>query len=272
LTPEFDDRLWKRHKALFMAAQHDKCGYCEMISSNHYGSVDHYAPKSRVEELAEDGTEEALGNSVAGRRTPSVCDLGYWWLAYSWENWLFACERCNTAWKGCLFPVQQSPRRIPPRRGDRETWLLLNPFGEDDPIEHLHFDRLGQISARDLSERGGATIRTCGLDRESLRRVRELTASYAYGLIARLFEVLSENEFRRAVETVDDLLRLGDERAPHAGMVRSIVFDELSHSWSTLQKFRDRLNRRASRVKNQRAAGHVGSPPARPRRYGPGRR
>src|SRR5262249_32101415 len=162
----FDERLWKQHKDTFIEAQRRKCGYCETFAINHPGAVEHYAPKSRIEELAEEGTEEVPGISVAGRKTPPVSDRGYWWLAYSWENWLFSCERCNTGWKRCLFPVRESPRLLPPRYEASETPLLLDPFGSIDAVEHLEFSRVGQIFARNASERGNATIKTCGLDRE----------------------------------------------------------------------------------------------------------
>lgn len=272
LEPVFDDSLWKRHKAIFMAAQHDKCGYCEVISVNHPGSVEHYAPKSRVEELTEHGSEDAPGTSIIGRGTRLACQGGYWWLAYSWENWLFACERCNTGWKRCLFPVQQSPRANPPRRGARETWLLLDPFGAIDPVEHLDFDCLGKVVARDSSARGAATIRTCGLDRESLRRVRQRTAFPVHRHIDRLLDALKENDLRRALDAVDDLLSLGDEKCAHAGMVRAIVLSKLSLTWTALQRFRAQLSVRARRVVGQRSAGSVGLPPVDPRRYGVGRR
>jgi hypothetical protein len=149
---------------------------------------------------------------------------------------------------------------------------LLDPFGTIDPVEHLDFDRLGQVAARGASDRGAATIRTCGLDRESLRRVRQRTAFDVHRHIDRLLDALHDNNLRRALDAADDLLSLGDEERAHAGMVRSIVFSELKHPWGGLQQLRDRLSRRVPRVIGRRPAGSVGLPAARPQRYGPRRR
>jgi hypothetical protein len=246
VEPEFDDGLWKQHKDTFIEAQCRKCGYCETFAINHPGAVEHYAPKSRIEELAEEGIEEVPGISVAGRKTPPVCDRGYWWLAYSWENWLFSCERCNTGWKRCLFPVWESPRLLPPQCENSETPLLLNPFGSIDPVEHLEFSSVGQIFARNASEHGNATIKTCGLDRESLRKARQNTALNAHRQVKRLLTALHENDLLRAYDATVDLLELGDEESAHAGMVRAIVRTELQRSWGELQKLHDRLAEQAS--------------------------
>lgn len=244
--PQFDEALWRQHKDRFIAAQHDKCGYCETFAINHPGSVEHYAPKSRVDELVEEGREEIPGVSVAGRKTKIVCATGYWWRAYSWENWLYACERCNTGWKRNLFPVREVPRSSPPRREVLETELLLGPFGNIDPVEHLAFSRLGQIYARDASDIGTATIQTCGLDRESLRRVREPIAHSAFRYAERLVEAIHEGDFKRAHEACTDLLALGAERRAHAGMVRAIVLSELRRSWESLQQLNEELELLAS--------------------------
>ena len=43
-----------------------KCGFCEKDVTDHTPHVEHYRPKAK-----------------------------YWWLAYSWDNLLLACEECN---------------------------------------------------------------------------------------------------------------------------------------------------------------------------------
>lgn len=240
-VPIFDDTLWKKHKGAFIEAQHGKCAYCEQPSMNHPGAVEHYAPKSEVHELIADGKEKENTASVVGRETRQICPTGYWWLAYDWNNWLFACERCNTGWKRCLFPVREKTRKLPPRQGVRETPVLLHPFGRVDPDRHLRFTELGQIVAHDGSDRGVETIRTCGLDRESLRRVREGFAEDAYRHVKVLQVSIVARDHHRASDAIKSLLSLGDNRRPHAGMIRSIVRAELGCDWSQLPMLSKRL-------------------------------
>ena len=240
-APAFDERIWKAHKGAFSAAQRDKCGYCEQPSLNHPGAVDHYAPKKEVQELADPGAEHILTASVPDRRTPPISRRGYWWLAYNWNNWLFVCERCNTGWKRGLFPVRENPRSLPPDRAAKETPLLLNPFGRIDPIFHLSFSRLGQIAPRNGSAYGEATIETCGLDRESLRRQRQGIAADVNRHTDRLQRALNDQDFQRAHDAVMDLLSLGAEARPHTGMVRSIVWAKLDCRWPDLERLEAKL-------------------------------
>lgn len=236
VVPKFDERIWKKHehKEAFIRAQHGKCAYCEQSSMNHPGAVDHYAPKSEIHELIADGKEKGHTSNVKDRETRQICTTGYWWLAYEWSNWLFACERCNTGWKRCLYPVREKARKLPPRQRVRETPLLLNPFGRVDPARHLRFNALGEIVAHKGSDRGEATIRTCGLDRGSLRQAREGFAGDAYRHVRVLQVSMNSGDHHRAIEAIEDLLSLGASKRPHAGMVRSIVRAELKCDWSQL--------------------------------------
>jgi hypothetical protein len=243
----FDDRVWKAYRSAFISAQHGKCGYCEAFSLNHPGAIEHYAPKSEVQELTEPGNEHAVTANVQQRRTTAICASGYWWLAYDWDNWLFACERCNSGWKRCLFPVREPHRALPPTPSTKETALLLHPFGRIDPRVHLMFSSIGQIAARNRSDRGEATIRTCGLDRESLRRARQGITEDANRHAARLQLAVRRDDLRRALDAVDDLLSLGAERRAHAGMVRSIVSAKLDCTWLDLERLRTRLLTRVQR-------------------------
>lgn len=246
-NPTFDERIWKSYKAAFIAAQHDKCAYCEQYALNHPGAVEHHAPKSEVHQLIDPGAEHPGTANVVGRKTAVISDVGYWWLAYAWHNWLFACERCNSGWKRCLFPVRESFRVVPPHYTADETPLLLHPFGRTDPILHLSFSPLGQIAPRNRSDHGDATIQTCGLDRESLRRAREGIAGFAHGFASRVLDKLHGDNYPGALEAVNDLLALGAERRAHAGMVRAIVWDRLGRPWPDLKRLKTRLQAKVRR-------------------------
>lgn len=233
LTKDHFRDLWSDFKRLFHAAQHRKCGYCD-AKLGEVGDVEHYRPKCGVEELPSNeelwGEEQEHCANVKGRRPTWLCDGGYWWLAYEWSNYLLACERCNRAWKGNLFPVKESPRSLPPDPLGQETPLLLSPFGAEDPVRHLAFDSLGNIAPRDDSVHGWETIRTCGLDRESLRSRRESKARRVYDLVRRLGRAeWSQSDTIRA-----DLRQMGRPEEEFAGMVRSIFESATGVRWDAM--------------------------------------
>jgi len=110
--------------------------------------------------------------------------------------------------------------------------LLLDPYGDELPSEHLRFGDFGQVEAVPESRKGFETIRTLGLDRESLRRSREEKAQKTLQLLKALD---SDPPDSRLGEILADLIRLGDERYVHAGMVRIIVEGWLGLPWAELE-------------------------------------
>lgn len=246
MPPDFPE-VWSQFKDQLCDAQHGKCGYCETFAMNHPAAVEHFAPKGDVHELIQEGQEANSLFNVKGRVTVQISPTGYHWLAYAWENWLLACERCNTGWKRSLFPVKEAPHPCPPAPSRSFTPLLLNPFGPQDPTEHLDFDSLSTVVPKGGSIYGEATIRTCGLDRESLRKAREGIAADANRHIDRLLKALAEDDYKSARNAAEDLLSLGSERRAHAGMVRSIVRCKLKASFSDLPALAKRLAMKASR-------------------------
>jgi uncharacterized protein (TIGR02646 family) len=129
-------------------AQHGKCAYCEKREEQpKWRDAEHYRPKSH-----------------------------YWWLAWTWENLLFACIECNREYKGDQFPLvdemtRLSPEAMPP--GD-ESPLLIDPYapGSDPRVEVVF--RCERIQGRErwtpygVTHRGLETVRLCGLDRPGL--------------------------------------------------------------------------------------------------------
>ncbi len=230
--------LWReRHyKDRLARAQRGKCGYCERDITTHGGDVEHYRPKGRLEALPADrrkwGEEHlATGLMKVSRSLEKLCDQGYSWLAYEWTNYLVSCARCNQKWKRCLFPVAEEPRAVPPERSVLETPLLLDPFGDEDPVKHLAFTDLGQIEPRDGSPRGRATIDTCGLDQASVTLSRLEKARHVHDLLIDFLRAKDPEDHKRLV---DRLLDMGNDEREHAGMVRSIFEVETSMEWSAL--------------------------------------
>lgn len=136
-------------KQALSRAQHGKCAYCEIRIESEWGTVDHYRPKGAVRQTRS-GIEESPG---------------YFWLAYTWENLLVACSRCNMH-KGDLFPLARPRDRARVEDSDaglaREAPLLIDPTAED-PELHICFDA-ERAYAIDVGRRAGATIEMLGLN------------------------------------------------------------------------------------------------------------
>jgi hypothetical protein len=141
-------------------AQGYKCAFCESKEQEKRNDAEHFRPKTR-----------------ADRRPGSAEDHGYWWLAWTWENLLFACRNCNQApAKLDKFPLAPGSEALvaeqqPP---GRERALLLDP-AEENGIDHIQF-KLTTLAggeawvptARDGSVRGGKTVDVCKLDAPDL--------------------------------------------------------------------------------------------------------
>ena len=147
-------------------AQHRKCCYCEGRSEAFAAAdVEHYRPKGAVRQ--EPGSPEQLP--------------GYYWLAYSWENLYLCCQVCNRSGKKDLFPLADDSVRARSHRDDvaRESPLLLDPGGTNDPRAHVRFRQERAVGQTDTGRR---TIEVLDLNRPSLieerrrrlRRLREL--------------------------------------------------------------------------------------------------
>lgn len=68
---------WKKAKAQLKKEGGGKCAYCEAPTSVvAHGDVEHFRPKTV-----------------------------YWWLAYCYDNYTFACQICNQTFKGDKFPI-----------------------------------------------------------------------------------------------------------------------------------------------------------------------
>lgn len=135
-------------KPQLFVMQYNKCAYCEKREEQaKYRDVDHYRPKAL-----------------------------YWWLAWTWENLLFACIDCNREYKASQFPLVSEVERIVGERSApaAEEPLVIDPSDPGcDATAEIVFRR-ERVQGKErwkpygLSRRGVATIRVCGLDRPSL--------------------------------------------------------------------------------------------------------
>ncbi|MBK6534895.1 MAG: hypothetical protein IPF99_36755 [Deltaproteobacteria bacterium] len=209
-----------------------KCAYCEHREQRLRNDVEHFRPK---------------GRALRGWHSEAH---GYWWLAWRWDNLLFACRNCNQALsegRGKLdrFPLEEGSGVLvaeqDPYGADAgvERPLLLDP-SEDSGVEHIEFRRV-QVSkhevqwrpfARHGSVRGDMTIWLCGLDRDGLVEAYERHVAEEVQPRVQRFEGLhpftSDAEVRRVWTEIEfELYRLG---MPFVGLsydaLRTLVPDE----------------------------------------------
>ena len=134
-----------------------KCAYCEQIvirnsleQTDNKSTVEHYRPKSK-----------------------------YYWLAYSWDNLLWCCHKCNEnkdnnfEFLGNEVSYEKSFKENIHSStifyNEIEKPKMINPEIES-VIKLLDFEK-GIISSSD--KRVKYTIETCGLDREDLNEKRK---------------------------------------------------------------------------------------------------
>ena len=187
-------------------AQHFKCCYCEYKVKAKFNDVEHYRPKAR-----------------ADRAPGSGATHGYWWLAFDWDNLLFACPNCNRTAKNDLFPIHAGSVPLQPEQltPGRERPLLLDPAGEINPAEHIQFVHTSlQLNTgvhhwwarpRHGSLYGSWTIHVCGLNHEDLLELRDdHVESYVRPRVDELRTALNaqnEKEIRKAIQSASELLK-----------------------------------------------------------------
>lgn len=224
----FKSSTWKPAKGAMKRESHSKCAYCEASTETvAHGDVEHFRPKSI-----------------------------YWWLAFCFDNYLFACQLCNQTYKGDNFPLvgvaataPQLPAVKPVGPGldalisqltlEAETlqdnhlvalWApedadLVNPYFEDPaPLFSYEVDPANEeiwirSAGGDRADRAVAAAEAyLGLNRETLRRDR--FAAYAPFMVFRdvLGDPRLQDATRRQVERqMRDMQRA---QRPFSGMQR----------------------------------------------------
>lgn len=205
-------------------AQHYKCCYCERKIPEHFNDVEHYRPKG-----------------YADRRPGCVLTHGYWWLAFNWNNLMFACPACNRSAKNARFPTQvgsltlQSEEAAP----GFEVPLLLDPCADINPVAHIQFvqiiDPVGVVPAgwwatpREQSIFGEVTIEICDMNNVERRELRqdyyETILSKRVARLSAAIDNGSDQDIRREFEYALELLK------PRLQYV-AFAFDVLSSSIS----------------------------------------
>lgn len=232
-----DNEKWtvEKFRVVFKNVQFDKCGYCEYDQIT--GDMDHYRPKARIDRLIDDdpylcyerpGVPYLEKNS---RQVEEVRNYGYYWLENDWNNFVYSCKLCNSTYKKCLFPVD-GPRQHRTNYQVVEDSLILNPYEDKNPNDHLDFYSEGQISPHNNSKYGKQTILCCGLSRETLTLKRKMVAVDIYELIIEAQEAVSDEVLKNVIKNI---LRIGKDSARFSGMVRNIFEKETGIPWEELE-------------------------------------
>ncbi|TDB66932.1 HNH endonuclease family protein [Arundinibacter roseus] len=143
-------------KTILIESQAYKCCFCESkIGHIEEGDVEHFRPKSGWVQ-----DEETINKP------------GYYWLAYSWDNLLLSCSKCNRRHKKNLFPLMPDSIRARSHHEDYTTEepVFIHPFKEN-PEQFIEFREEIPVGI-DTFGRGNMTIDKLGLDRELLNEQR----------------------------------------------------------------------------------------------------
>lgn len=143
---------YDKAKLRLYASQHRKCAYCEDGTKMPYEPVEHFRPALRA------------------IRGPSFPDGGYWWLAWTWENLLFACSICNSSFKKDLFPLEEGSPVMAPMDAlpCSERAILVDPADplDVDPMDLIVYQPVGSRwvpTGRDGDARGAEIVKRLGL-------------------------------------------------------------------------------------------------------------
>jgi uncharacterized protein (TIGR02646 family) len=210
-TLEFDRAVYghEQVKNALRDAQHGKCAFCESkVAHVAHGDVEHFRPK---------------GGFCQRKRGP-LERPGYYWLAYTWENLLFACQLCNQRHKKNHFPLLNPAKRARSHRDAvaDERPAFIDPASED-PAASLSFREEVPFPK---NKRGTATIRALGLRRGPLNDARKERLDALRGNFV-LAYTLSPEEAATLVEEVrlarDVLRRALEDGGEFVAMVRAAL-------------------------------------------------
>jgi len=177
-------------KAKLIKTQYGKCAFCESnIISVAYGDIEHFRPKGGIKQ----NTKSRMINP------------GYYWLAYDWNNLMFACGICNQMYKKNLFPLRNPEVRALNHtqfdRIKREKPFFINPIKEN-PRLLIQFRGATAIGI-DKNHRGKKTIEALGLNRKGNDGISDL-----YEMRLNLYSI-AELHYRIATSSPNGLINQG---------------------------------------------------------------
>ncbi|HYI12064.1 MAG TPA: hypothetical protein VEK57_23630 [Thermoanaerobaculia bacterium] len=204
--------IWRELKDALADRLHDKCWYCEAKVPRSDNCVDHFRPKNRVSDAAQQHG-------------------GYRWLAFDLENFRYSCTFCNcrrkdlesgtSGGKADRFPlIDETTRVYAPGPVHSENVSLLDPCQIDD------WSLLGCF------EENG---RPCPATNDTGEIARVEISIDVYHLA---HEALSRDRHRAAVDLLS-MVRMAKELFPRA-QAPGEVRDQLNKHLRRIRQFVDR--------------------------------
>lgn len=236
---EFTD-IWGKAKPQLMKEANYKCAYCEKpigtsdkkgIQATSYADVEHYRPKKG----------------------------GYEWLAYCYDNYLYACEVCNRSYKKSFFPILNekyetfkvncdtidtdlqafAPNLTPDPLTEAEgmAWtdfeqahlaerpLLFNPY-YDNPEDFLGYEydlELNEVSVFVLSTIDNHQLYQIALESYyGLNRTNLLTDRYTHFRLFFDYKELLKMDISTSANQIclAAIERMKESKYPYSGMIR----------------------------------------------------
>lgn len=143
---------------------YEKCAFCESYIKNEVGDIEHFRPKNK------------------NKNESKICDkrYSYYWLAFSWDNLLPSCSKCNGKKSNCFDingdRASYQKEDLADLHNNLEKYYhiekpkLLHP--EYDKFEDkIAFNNKGEIDSQD--ERVNYTVKICDLNRSNLSKSRQ---------------------------------------------------------------------------------------------------
>lgn len=225
-------QVWRNLADILGDASHGKCWYCESKEDRSHNPVDHFRPKSAVDECKE--------------------HEGYWWLAFDWSNYRYCCTYCNSALKDVddenevhgkqdHFPLLDPTVRAMTRDEDwtHESPTLLDPTKSAD-VKLLVFDMWGKVNEKynetedqEKYIRAHASIDIYHLNHPKIKTSRMVLYNRIKALVEEGFrkrQILEENhdlpqitvnELNQSIDEIDQFLaQLMSEDAEYSSAAR----------------------------------------------------
>ena len=196
--------LWTHHKK--------KCCYCERKRElTHESDVEHYRPKAGV--------------------TKEPDHPGYWWLAYRWNNYLYACKPCNEAHKKNHFPILGMRAKSKKDSLSKEKPIIINPIDEN-PEKFIGFDwfdiankdekiYLSKATGKDIAGRGKKTIELMQLNRDFLLEERGKLITILLGIATKMMAGKHLGNPKIIKDAASDIKRETSSEQPFSGLRRA---------------------------------------------------
>jgi uncharacterized protein (TIGR02646 family) len=226
--------VWKEVKEKLRSLSHEKCWYCESIDPRSDNAVDHYRPKGNV-------------------RNSNPPHDGYWWLAFSWQNYRFCCTYCNSirtspktsGGKQDYFPLADETQRAVSEASDLaiETPLLLDPTNPLD-VTVIAFAEDGTVGPADEQKnsldyrRAVESIKRYHLDHpiinerraNKLRKVRQWVEEADRNLVRYVKNPADAAWRSAAASRISDIIREVSPRAEYSAAIKHLLAGMASRS------------------------------------------